>query len=385
MAYARLDGSEALPSWATFARGGPCPASWQTAPAVHGTTFIAYDTALAANVPRYTYCAALGRKALYVEPQRQNRHAKSVIVDPGGSDVPDVDGVDWFATGVGVAGVDFNVITTGGPTGDGYGQIEDSASLDATGFYYANGGGCILAGQYGATSFWTRRPGADIACNVYGSFLNPGHALVALPAGPYDWQRNYVVGLQVADGNYNYSGSTVLVNHPGVLQSCCAQSETNVRTPSSWIPTTGAMGTRQAETFAVDPDVVPFTRGSIELIKVMGYASTDTPTGSAEDVLWTWDGAAGSSFIEYRSTDDVVRVVTNGTQRVITAAGLVFAAGDALQIRLQFEGSLSRLTVNGVSVDGTWVPPSSLAGPGLGRYTGYTEPGAYANVLLAKG
>ncbi len=32
-----------LPGWLNLARTGPCPASWQTGPAVDGTTFIDYS------------------------------------------------------------------------------------------------------------------------------------------------------------------------------------------------------------------------------------------------------------------------------------------------------------------------------------------------------
>jgi hypothetical protein len=349
----------------TFTRGA---GSWstQTAAAVNGTTFI--STGTAQNTARFAYNAALGKRALQIEPTRTNLLPDSNMVDTAVDDVP-----DGWTHSAGTAGVDYNTITPGAPHAGAYWQRENTAVI----------GGIVdsinLAALTAyAVSTWARPGGVLGAGNhCLGIYTNPGYPLIALPAGSYDWVRVAevltTVGASAADNAFYQVPAT-----PGCAVACALPNVEAGLYATSFIPTTGGAGARAAELCAVDAAVVGQASGYVGMVWMPGYASTAFATHAN---LFTW---APNWWLEYDGADDKLKVIVNGVECAESAA-LAFAAGSLHSINVRYGASGHALTVDGL----TTTNPAAWGAPVLAPYLGSRaasancEAAQYADLLLA--
>lgn len=345
--------AEALPDgWVLERAAGP--ASRQLSAALDGTTFVESWLAGNANVPRWTWCAALGRMALLVEPARTNEIPDSDFVDAGGNDDPD----SW-ANVAGVAGTNYDVIAAGAPHGGAYFRINSGAgaahgvSQNRT---YSGTGAAVV-------SSWLHGTSVSAGERLYAARLDGGATYLfnAVTAGTYDWTRHRAAGTIT-----NTSGIVYMANESamtGVIRVACPQVELGVGA-SSWIPTSGGAGTRAAErmrhTGAREMGV--WSRKRIQLDVVPEYASTDD-VGTHRLFAMT-----ANDYIAFQAADDRI-IVVNGGSIVAQSAALSFAAGAALSLHVEVSPYAVALGVNGTFVDsgGTgWVAPTSAITPHLG-------------------
>jgi hypothetical protein len=365
-AAARLDETMALPSFMSLTRAA-CPASWQTGPAVNGTTFIAYNTNLAANTPRFHYVPLAGRRMVLVEPARLNTVRQSRILDAGPVDnVPD----GWAPNGV--AGVNFNTLNAGSPSGGGYLQLTTTPGRGCG----ANGDMRLALTSY-ACSVWSRRVEGTAAQTLYTIPTSPGFPEIAMGAAVHDWQRFSQVEAQVGATN----GVYMIDRASGTDEEwlCFPQVEPGT-TASTWIPTVGASATRAEEQCFLAVDSVPYTRGSIEFLWSPGFASTDALPGGWCD-LFTLDLGV-NEWVGYEEATGTLQWSNNGAGRTPYAMP-AFNAWDVFHIGLHFGSFGTRMTVNGVVTDdpAAWVavPPTD---PGLGHHAIFQPTQAFGDLRM---
>lgn len=342
--------------------------SYQTAAAVHGTTFLTRFSSGQVNVPRFHYLAAAGRRMLMVEPARTNRMLDSGITDAGPNDIPD----GWTAGG-GVAGTDYNTVTTGGPDNGGYFRLEDTAVANR-GVYHAGLG--LAAATVYTYSALVRRTGTVGAGSIYCYDYGGGGTLsVALTAANFDWTRVVATGTTtgVSQNGYMYSNG----DPTGVVWLSLPMIEAGAYA-STIIATGGAALTRQAELCAIDSSVINADKGTVRFKWCPLWANTDV-TGTA--TLFAWDA---SSRIEYEGTTDTIRVVNDGNNRAASAA-LTFARESLHQIRVDYGSFGTKLYVDGVLTTdaNAWVAPTLDAYLGSDAASANCESAGYGDLELA--
>lgn len=359
----RLD-ENGLPSWLGFTRGAG-GYSIQTAPAVDGTTFVA--TGSTQNAPRFSYLAAAGRRLLLVEPTRTNILPDSNFVDAGPNDVPD----NWEA-GEGAAGTSWNTVTPGAPHGGAFFRIEDVATPDSGVYDLIT----LDAVTTYAWSAWIRRTGTG-AVSVYTTHTNPGIASVALGTAAFDWTRIRSVSANVGAGIAAYM--SIVGTRPAGTTISFANPQVEVGPyGSSWIPSSGGAATRAAELCAIDPSVVPASRGRISLLWCPFWANTEV-TGTA--CLFAW---GANSRLEFEGTGDTIRVVNESNNRAASAA-LTFARDTMHRITVDYGSFGTRLTVDGVeTVDSNaWVAPTLAPFLGSRAASAACESAGYGDLVMA--
>lgn len=341
--------------------------SYQTGPAVDGTTFIALNAG--PNVPRFHYVPALGRHMLLVEPAATNLLFDSNFVDVAPADnIPD----GWI-TGGGVAGVDYTT-QANGPHGGTILQCEATA--------VANRGVYDTGYAFGATqhtaSGWFRRPGTGGPDLTHGFHLNPGVSHFSIGTGPYDWTRFQGNDAPVGVGANGYV--LQLDGTPsGVVQIALPQIETGTYA-TTFIPTSGGTATRAVEDCAATVDSAIQTAGRIRFLWSPGYPST---FGAANVVIFGWD-AANNDYLLWAAAAKTLAVVNNGAVRA-TSAALTFGAFDTVfAVDVAYGPFGTRIGIDGtVTADATaWVDTGALDVHLGRRALGTHQSGAYADLSI---
>lgn len=364
--YAPLD-EKGLPPELTFTRAAG-PNSYQTGPAVNGTTFIALNAGV--NVARYHYIPALGRRCLLIEGARTNELPRSDFGDADTDDLPDAGGVDW-TLGAGVAGTDFNTVTTGGPTGAAYFQLEDTAVANRG----VHDAAVLAAGTTHTSSLFVRRTGTAGAATLRGHDTNPGISTIDIGTGPYDWTWCQGSAATVGAGATGYclEGNG---DPAGVVQGVCPQIE-NGQFASTWIPSTTGAATRAAEVCGIAVASVPRYQGRLRVTFCPAYASTDSHPSN--QFLFRWNGGA---YIEIQSSNRI-RVIDGFVQRVISPV-LTWSRWGILDVEVVYgPDGISLITNAQVATTTTAWGGAAINAPELGSFGGTGQAfGAFANLSL---
>ena len=354
-----------LPPWMTFTRAAGNN-SYQTKPAVNGTTFIALNAGV--NVPRFNYQPLIGRRMLLVEPTRENRQPYSQFADvspPGGN--PD----GWTGGGAGWACI------AGGP--DSGLSLRKVPANSASPSPYISGGFAVSAGQMYTTSAWIRR--VAVSTETTMSLGTDGVAAmnVTLVAGTHDWRFYYKSALAAATPAYGayFLGTGAEAYTDADLRLSCGQIELGPYA-STWVPTTAAAATRAAELCPIDASKVGQTAGMVSFLFSPLYASTAFATVAT---LFEW---APGWRLDYDGADDKFKVIVNGTARAQSTAR-AFAANDVLRLSVEYSGSGQWLTVDGVTFTDatTWGTPTLAPYLGSRAASANCESAGYADFVSA--
>lgn len=342
--------SQNLPSELTFTRAAGNN-SYQTGPAVDGTTFIAMNAGV--NVPRFHYVPALGRRALLIEGTRKNYVHDSNFVCvanlPGG-----------WGINAGVAGVDFGC-AAGGPHGGHYFRILDTAVANVGVVDVACD--AIGAATQFASSLLSYRPVGGAASAWYSWNTNPGAAAIPIPDAAHDWTACSVVASTVGASTTAY---LCMVGDPsGAFRSACSQTEVGAFA-STWIPTAGAAATRAAELALISAACINPTEGRLHFPFCPGYASTVT-----FGTPWLFRFNA-NTYIGITAAG-AVQVFDGGVGRA-TSGALTWNPWDLLDVDLVYGPAGTRLEVNGTTyTDANAWAGAALNAPALGAQAAGTN------------
>jgi hypothetical protein len=333
--------------------------SYQTGPAVDGTTFIALNAG--PNVPRFHYVPALGRPMLLVEPARTNDILNSNFVDVAPAD----DTPDGWTIANGAPGVHM-FVDPGGPHGGDDVRLTDQAfSLG-----WQDAASLAAATTY-AVSVWYRLTGAG-GNAAFMLETNPGRVYSGALTGPIDWTRVQVQGTTVGAGG---AWLAMQLNMPGNF--CMPQAEAGAYA-STWIPTSGGAATRAAELNGIAAAYINPAFGTVRVNVVPLY--TNAQVAGSHRIF----SFGANDYIEYEGGGDTIRVVNNGVARA-ASAGLTFSALDLLTVQLRYGPFGTRISVNGTeTVDATaWTSVGAVAAfLGSGAASANLEAAAYADLSI---
>jgi len=349
-----------LPAWLTCTRGA---GSWsyQSAPAVDGTTFITLGTS--EDTPRFDYDPTSGRRMLLIEPTRANIVPNSNFVDVApNNNVP-----DGWTNAFGAAGVNFECTAPGPHGGTVYRNIDSSGHFQLV---------AVPGGSGIACSLWVRRVTAAGAFSILSVDVPPGSPTIALGAATHDWARFISQETTVGAGAavyflYRQAGSDdVWMALPQAEVGDCASSYVN--------------GTRAAELYTLDTSVVPRTSGSVSFLWRPDFASTAALT--ANPVLFAW---APNWEMYYDVADDKLKVLADGAAGAESAA-LTFARQALFRLTVRYGAAGTQLTVaqqgvaTAVTTDASaWGTPTLASYLGSRAASASCRPAAFGDLRMA--